>query len=419
MRTCSRSASLNLRVALLAATFLTLGAVSPSPVQAARLAGGAPWVPLFESDFTANTSAGWPIARANSYDESIAGGRYTLSVADGQTHLEGPRPPLLLADGLVTAVVRLVGRGQVGLAARIDQTVQEGYVFWIDGEGRCGATRFADGTQTALFAVYDNAIVRGGDNVLTIQAVGGQLTFVVNSRPVYSYVDPTPLPAGTWGMYVGSAPDDGTARGQYARIMIDGAAQAPHRPTLSAYPFTPLVDYDFSAGNNNSWYTSHYEHTSAVIAHGRLTISAIGGYKLIVTPRQFPDLANGQIAAVVRLRGAGRVGVAGRWTDNPDGYYTDYACWIDQSGDVGLDRENDGNNATVFETLSDRAHPFRDTTIALRIQGNHIGCFVNNQRMVVYTDRHPFRAGGWGAWVNDYPGGAYAQGQYAHILIAD
>lgn len=410
---------ITVRLALLVGLLLAIGLLPPQQIRASRLASGAPWVPLFESDFTANAPAGWPTAHGASYDESVAGGRYILRVADGVTHLEGPHPPLIVSDGQITAIVRLNGHGQVGLAARMDQTFQTGYAFWIDRSGRCGAARFMGETETTLFAVYDSAIFPNGDNVLTMQIVGDLLTFMVNGRAVYTYTDQTPLPAGNWGMYASSEPGTGSAQGQYARVTLYGAPQSPRQPTLSAYPFHPMIDYDFSTGDNYSWYTSHFPHTSAVIAHGRLTISAIDNYTLVVTPRQFPNVANGEIAAVVRLRGAGRVGVAGRWTYTLDGHYTNYACWMDQSGDIGLTRENDGDRATVFEAPSSHVHPYQDTTLALRIRGNHVNCFANGLHMVVYSDPHPLAAGGWGAWVSDYPGGAYAQGQYRHVLIAD
>lgn len=124
-----------LRLALLVGALVALS-LSPRQVQAARLDGGVPWKPIFESHFAANAPTGWPIVRTDTYSEGIANGRYVFSVTDGTTHLEGPRPPLTLADGQITAVVRLTGHGQVGLAARMDQAEQSGYAFWIDKSGR-------------------------------------------------------------------------------------------------------------------------------------------------------------------------------------------------------------------------------------------------------------------------------------------
>lgn len=382
------------------------------------MAGGATWQTLIDSDFTDNASAGWPTGNAGSYDEYVGGGRYTLRVADGHDHSESPIGLPAVSDGSITAIVRLGGRGQVGLSARMNQTADTGYAFWIDRQGRCGGLRFANGTATVLFSVYANVINPAGDNTLEAQVVGGMLTFVVNGRPVYSRTDQRPLPAGTWGIYVSSALGEGSTQGHYARIAIYGRPTAVSPATLPTGPFHAMIDYDFSFGDNLSWGTGQSPHTHASIAHGRLTIGAIDEYTRVTTPLEFPDVADGQIDAVVRMEGAGRVGVSGRWVDNPDHYYTEYACWIDNKGDVGLTREIDGDRITPIELHSSVVHPYQDNTLVMRVQGNRVSFYVNDQRMFVYTDAHPLPAGAFGAYVSDYPGGPYVQGQYAHILIA-
>jgi hypothetical protein len=406
---------LPVKLSLLLVTILALGTLSPHQLRA----GGAAWPLLFDSDFSANTHTGWLAGHSSYYDEHVAQGQYILRVGNGRSRIEGPHPPLYLADGRISATVRLDGNGLAGLAARVNQTDSTGYTFWIARDGHSGASRIVDGSETSLFTTYAGNIVPDGGNVLSLQVAGSLLIYVVNGRPVFSYVDHTPLPAGNWGMYVSNATNTGRVQGRYSRITIYGRSESPDLPVLSAYPFTPLVDYDFSLGDNGSWTTSSFTHARSVIAHGRLTISTTNNYSYFVDPVQAASMKNGQIAAILRLQGRGRVGVAGRWIQNPrTGFYSAYVCWIDWRGDVGLTRENNTSLITPFELHDASIHPYTDTVLALRIQGNQIRCFAGGKQMFRYVDPNPLRSGTWGALVSAYPGKGYAQGQYRHILIA-
>ncbi len=406
-------------VALLSSLVLTLVVATPPRIQAARLAGGASWQLLIDSDFSANVPAGWPIGHGLSYDEGIGAGRYTLRVPDGQTHDEAPTGAPPVSDGSILAVVRPDGRGQVGISARLNAAADTGYAFWIDRQGRCGGIRRADGSATTLFGFYSAAIVPNGDNTLTVQIARGRLTFAVNGRPVYDEIDRQPLPVGTWGIYARSEPGDGPTTGRYARVTLYGDPVARTQDALPTGPFQAALDYDFSLGDDYSWYTGRYAHGSVSIGAGLLTIAMTDNYQIFRSPAEAPRIADGQVDAIVRLQGAGRVGVTGRALDNPDRHYSLYACWFDHRGYVGLTRDADGDVVTPIVLHSSRVHPYQDNTIVLRIQGNRISCYADGARVLTYSDALPLRPGHFGAYVSDYPGGPYVQGQYARILVAD
>ncbi len=398
---------------------LALVVAVPTRVQAARMAGGITFPVLLDSDFSTNAPAGFPLGRSASYDESIGGGRYTLSVADGQAHIETPVGAPAVADGYLRAVVRLVGRGQVGVSARMNSLTMTGYNFWIDRQGRCGGARQADGGVTTLFGFYSPAIVPTGDNALSLEIVHGRLTFAINGQTVYDVVDPQPLPSGTWGLYVHSNPGDGGTAGQYVRATLYGDAAIALRSTLPTGPFRVALDYDFSLGDNDNWYVGRFAHSSVSFDGGRLNMATTDGYSLYRNSAESPVTADGQVDAVVRLRGAGRIGVTGRAIINLDSHYSLYACWFDSVGDVGLTREVDGQPVTQVMVDGNGVHPYQDNSIALRVQSGKISCYANGARVLTYVDVHPLAPGRFGLYVSDFPGGRYTEGQFARILFVD
>jgi hypothetical protein len=208
------------------------------------------------------------------------------------------------------------------------------------------------------------------------------------------------------------------AKGEFVRLAISGAAQSSTEPSLPSGPFTPRIGYDFALGDNNSWYTGHFAHTSATVTHGRFRVTATRGYAIVRTPIQLSSVSDGQIAAVVRMEGTGRVGLAARWTYGQDGYYTDYLCWFDQRGDVGLTREQDGYLTTLSELPGRHVRPYEDTLVVLRVRAGQVSCTIGDGPVLTYTDRRPLPAGRWGVWVSDNSGSPYVQGEYARILLA-
>jgi len=407
-------------VAVLSSVLLTLIVSAPVRSYAAPVKGGVFWPILLDSNFAANAPAGWPLGTSISYSETIGDGRYAVSVPEGQTHEVTARGAPAVSDGYIRAVVRLTGRGQVGVSVRMNTIATTGYTFWIDQQGRCGGERQVDsGTTTALFGVYSPAILPTGDNVLTLEIAHGRLTFAVNGQTVYDAVDPQPLPIGTWGLSVQSNPGDGHTSGQYARVTQYGDTALAAQNTLPTGPFHVALDDDFALGNNGVWSAHRYAHSNVSFSGGRLNIATTGNYRIFRTPLESPVVRDGQVDAIVRLRGAGRVGVTGRAGLNADGRYTLYACWFDDVGDVGLTRDVDGHAEALVMVQNDRVRPYEDNTIVMRIQGSKTSCYANGVRMLTYTDAHPLRPGVFGLYVAGFPDSPYAEGQYARILVAD
>jgi hypothetical protein len=373
---------------------------------------------LFDSDFALGGSAGWPTGNGGFFNTQVTGGRYTLSVQVGHLRVQTPTQMTDLSDGQVSAEFRLEGQGRVGLVARMNATASTGYAFWIDDIGDVGAERFADGDMRTLFVLHSGIVNAGGDNALALRVQGKRVDFTLNSRQIFTVGDRVALPAGTWGVFAQGGLGHGLVQGHFARITISGDALTGVPPSLTPGPFTPMIDYSFSLGNNHSWGTGILMHSNAEIDHGRYNVSVRDGFTRTATPLQFPQTADGQIGAVLNMEGQGRVGVMGRWSvDNPGGWSL-YACWIDDRGDVGLSRQYHEQRITLVTMHDARVDARQDTTVVLRVQSDHISCFVNGARVARYVDPHPLPAGIWGAWVSDYPGGPSVQGHYARILIA-
>lgn len=387
------------------------------PAWAARGHGNAGWRTIAANNFAGGAPGGWPTGNKGIFNAHMGGGRYTLSVRAGITRFETPANMLDVSDGQISATVQPEGQGYVGVAARMNKVADTGYTFWIDAQGDYGAMRLTSGMAGAIFTVYDPGVVRPGDNTLALRAEGGRLTFWINNHLVDRYDDQAPLAAGQWGIYVDGVSTQSATQGHYAAITIVGRSLAPPQE-LSTGPFPARFDYDFATGNYDTWYTGRTAHLQTQIRDGRYLVSITDSYAWVIPPWRSPALADGQIDAIVRLGGHGRVGVASRWIDDPTHGYTLYAFWIDQCGDYGATREANHARTTLFELHDVRVNPHRDNTLALRAQGSRLTFYLDDQRVFAYTDRHPLPAGQWGIYVDDYPGDTYVQGQYKRLLIA-
>lgn len=406
------------RIIALLLLLIGLPAAAPHAAQATRSAGGVDWRPIVDSDFAGGHPGAWPTGNGGWYDAHVDGGRYTLSVATAHQRVQAPARMAELADGEIRATFRLEGRGRVGLAARVDQTAATAYLFWIDAQGECGGIRLANGESRLLLSLRCSGAPASGDNTLTLRVQGDLLTYMVNGRQLYSYVDRRPLPPGVWGMYVNGAA--GATQGHYAATAIIGNPVAPVAPALPTGPFAAVLDSNFGLGNDRIWSTSLYRQTHSHVDQGRYTISVIEGFTQVGTPDTVPAHADGQIAAIVRPEGLGRVGIIGRLIDFQNGRIRSlYGCWVSNTGAVGCTRWRDGVATDLFVYDSAWIKRDADNLLVLRVQANKLTFWLNDRLVSVYRDRQALPSGFWGVYVSSYRGDGPTQGHYARVVMAD
>jgi len=152
-------------------------------------------------------------------------GRYIIRAPDGYFTVRTPIHATRLANGQISAVVRAQGKGQIGVMARQSGPKNEWnlYACWITNARQYGCTLWRSGTPLTLAPAHADArIMPNHDNTLLLKLVGTQLTFIVNGLVVYHAVERSPLPTGSWGVYVASRFGTGPVVGSYSRITISG-----------------------------------------------------------------------------------------------------------------------------------------------------------------------------------------------------
>ncbi|MBA2527863.1 MAG: hypothetical protein H0V18_19090 [Pyrinomonadaceae bacterium] len=168
---------------------------------------------VLEERFTDNRR-GWPHdPQATAW---FANGAYRLAVREPRRFVAVGAPIVgPLRDVVVTGTFRKVGGGPgggYGLIVR-DQGpgprdgINQGgryYVFEVGDRGELGIWRRDDDHWVDIVSWTSSEIVRpgGATNVLTVQAVGHQLTFLVNGTSVASVVDSV-LAEGAVGIFAG------------------------------------------------------------------------------------------------------------------------------------------------------------------------------------------------------------------------
>ena len=150
-------------------------------------------------------------------------GRYVVNTADGTLSVRGARGVRAQAAGQISAMFRVSGRGEVGLAADFNQSADSGstlYACWIKNAGTAGCTRWVNDMRVDLAPYSSPDVVPNGDNTLIMRLQGTQLTTWINGGYAHIYTVQGPLGAGAWGPYVVSASGQGAVAGRYAWIEL-------------------------------------------------------------------------------------------------------------------------------------------------------------------------------------------------------
>jgi hypothetical protein len=182
---------------------------------------------------------------------------------------------------------------------------------------------------------------------------------------------------------------------------------------------TATLNTDFSGNKAGPWPIGQQTTSTAGIGHGRYTLSADDGYSAVRVPRNgLPPIADGKITALVQLTGTGKVGVMARLSGPENAWNLD-ACWITNARQFGCTTWRDGVPLDLLHAGMDKQIlPNHANTLRLQVKGNRLLFFINGQPVYHFVDRHPVKAGNWGAYVVSRLGSGPVHGQYLHITIS-
>jgi hypothetical protein len=149
-----------------------------------------------------------------------------MTSSKGQPFVRYPAGFSPLASAEIEATVSLVGAGRAGVMGRHSLTPQgqeSMYAFWIANDRTFGLTKWQQGASTEMLPLQltSDLIRPVGENELALRTQGQELSLWINGRDVFDKSDPSPLPAGTWGLYTIS--DVGSSMsGRFSQVTIYG-----------------------------------------------------------------------------------------------------------------------------------------------------------------------------------------------------
>ena len=189
--------------------------------------------PSLTTTFARNNAGPWPTGKQANSSAGVEHGRYIVTADDGYAAVRTPIRGLpTIADGTITALVQLTGKGKVGIMGRLSGSESDWNLdaCWVTNARQFGCTAWRKGLPLELLHARTNKrILSNKVNTLQLQVTGNRLQFSINGRPVYQYVDKHPIKAGTWGAFVVSQLGSGPMHGQFLRISISGRPVPPPR----------------------------------------------------------------------------------------------------------------------------------------------------------------------------------------------
>ena len=396
------------------------GAAGPGGLAGYRLA--APGVSnhksgtivLLKSSFNSGPGP-WP----TNHFASVSGGRYNVTVNPGRSSRYHPNRPSHLADGAISAVVQLSGKGQGGLMARFHATLKgkrSMYACWISNDGSFGCLKDVNDTRTAIVAPRHSALIRSNaSNTIALMVVGNEIEFQINGQHASSYTEIVgrPLSGGNWGVYDAN-PTSRAFTAHYDTIaIVKPTGVVPSNGGVDAATVILHSTFDADPG---AWPITKRAH----VAHGYYNIAVETEHYAQYHPDKPTALGNGTIAAAIALGAPGRVGLMARFQATPDDKWSMYACWINNKGMFGCLKDvTDTRTAVVTARRSALIRPNAINTIALSAVGADIVFRVNGQTVAVYTDgaSSPLAAGYWGLYVDNNTTSPFTA-RYQTIAIA-
>jgi S1-C subfamily serine protease len=195
-------------------------APSASPAVSPLPAAPKAQKPLVDTNFENNAVGPWPTFAQADWSAKVADGEYTINLVDSNLRrLTYPAGATNLGDGVISADVKLEGRGMAGVMARYGKSGQSNdlYTCWINSRSQFGCTQIVNGVWTYPVPPQTSTAVKPGNNQLVLSVIGTQVVFKLNGQEVSRFSDNS-LARGAWGVYTLSSYGNFTAHYDHVTI---------------------------------------------------------------------------------------------------------------------------------------------------------------------------------------------------------
>jgi hypothetical protein len=412
-----------------------LPAVSPGVSGLHQGSVGAPddWTLLLDEDFHDPDPDIWGTGeQTDGGSTQLTGGNLRITAKPGWIVSMTPRPATDLSDGYISATLTVDGDGTAGVVVRAGQD-SEGATMYICGAGTVGfffCYKRTQGHWSVLTSVKDDTIQPGEPILVTLTAVGDQLTLGINDVEVGSFSDDA-LQHGSWGLFTQADAD--VTKAVFNHVEIGVPATAPPTATPTARPGRPtrtpthvasppsptpgagaagavIVDNDFENGDTGTWLIGTGDSSSSQVRDGALALSLTRSNLLLINyPDEARDLADAQIDTTMRIEGStGFAGVFARFQQDDNKTWSMYFCWINNGGRWACGTDVHDHSTLIGSGTLSSITPNENNRLSLRVSGGKI-VFQVNDGLVLSSSDTTLARGVWGVWAGtiDQPVAAY------------